>query len=165
MSANGMRIVLSRTKDGVIFQIKASDFVENFMRSLGNGTLEEVELSGTAWGPLTQTSLKVYNASPESLTTMESQVRYQLSAPGSKLISGANYDGQVFYNLSFLRLVGISSPDGVRFLLRNTVLNHEGLLDLRDKLTQLCKQFHTDFIRPIEAEGYIYQSTTQENLI
>jgi hypothetical protein len=162
-SETGIRLVLSRTKDGVVLSVKTNPTVEAFMRALGDGTMQDVNTWNNKWATLPgDKPLMIWNADVNTITEMSNGTRYRLDSPGSKLEFPPDYGNQSIYNLSFFRIVGASEGDGVRFLIKNTVIGKDGLLDMRDKLISLSKQLYVDFIRPVEASGFIYQTATQE---
>lgn len=158
-----IRILFSRNKEGIVITVKTNDMVENFMRSLGAGDPQDVTAYGAKWGALDR-PLLIYPGDMNTIATLSEGARYRLDMPGSRLDLAQDF-GAAVYNLSFFRLVGISQPGGVRFLLKNTVMGKDGLLDMRDKLVSYSKQLYTDFIRPIEAEGSIYRASTQETYL
>jgi hypothetical protein len=79
---------------------------------------------------------------------------YTLADPGQELIQSRS--GMV--NLGFLRLVGISSQDGVTFTV-DGVYSPGEIKRIEGLISRATKRFYTDFLLPVELEVTI---STQE---
>lgn len=100
---------IHKTAKGLIVRAKADPRIEDFLKDLAAGEVEGVSLYGRYWHPVKPDGeLKVYKIPKGSLQDMPG-VHFNL--PGAAFRH--TNDGTL--NLSFLRLVGIGSPEGVRF--------------------------------------------------
>ena len=99
-------ISIRRGPKGLELGVKADPKLETFIKSLGSGIKEQVEAYGRSWYSLTPgKSLEVY-----PLENSLHADAYTLDAVTELFKSR---DGRT--NLSFLRIVGISEPEGIRF--------------------------------------------------
>lgn len=97
---------MNRGKKGLELYVKTDPRVEDFMKSLGNGGKDGLEAYGRDWFPLEKDMLHVYKIE----RSVDSKT-YTLSLPAEPLRSLR--DGKI--NLSFLRIVGIGDPQGIKF--------------------------------------------------
>lgn len=99
---------IGRGRRGLDFYVKTVPEVENFMKALGAGKKEQVDAYGRDWFSLEENGkLEVYQMDRE----LPPSPTYTLTSIAEPL-RGAK-SGKI--NLSFLRLVGISDPGGVKF--------------------------------------------------
>lgn len=160
-----MKIRFRRDSAGVKVTVQTSEFFENYMKSLGNGTAELVTRYGKLWLPEDATKpLEVWQADANLLAQlMGNGTRYRLDLPGKNLdLSGDYYQNTV--NLSFLRLVGASKPDGITFTLKNQVYSLEGLRDLKDLIGKAAKNLYVEFMRPADLSINLTQIRYDEKL-
>ena len=99
-------LAIDRGPKGLEVYVKTDPRVEDFVKSLGNGKNESVEIYGRSWYSLTGKDLEIHQIE----RSLESR-SYTLEAPAETFRSAR--DGRV--NLSFLRIAGIGEPQGVRF--------------------------------------------------
>lgn len=158
-----------RTQNGIGVHVKTSPEFEEFIRSLGDGNTQTLTAACTLpygetvkkWTPVDgQPELELYNIQLEYCETVMAGQRARLDMPGYPL----EVDGNLGYipnaNVSFLRLKGIGSPDGVKFVVMGTVISKPGFLDLRDRVIRIIKRINSDYVSPLKASGYFYEATT-----
>jgi hypothetical protein len=165
---------LKRTTQGLLVTIKTHPNVEKFMQRLSGNNVMPVQSMGRNW--LTEwtdpATGEKHMINPEPLrayqffTSIEpfrtndgmwvniDRLGHPLSEVTSESRSGM---AEEQLNLSFLRLVGTSNPDGVKFLLRS-VHSTGALRKLRDSIQNAQNIFYNDYIRTIE---YVVTSATQ----
>ena len=138
---NGGRIMalhLARCKAGIRIDVKAAPLVEDFFRQWALGMApESLGNYGRQWSPTDPTKrLNVYPLHSERIE----QERYSLWHPGR----GLSFDGRT--NISFLRLEGISNPDGVSFTVEE-VMSKSELDNLADRIKLGCGWFYAEYIK------------------
>lgn len=138
-----IRINLNRRKNdcGIEMNIEAVPKVEEFMANLGSGQSDPIEAYGRSWASFDpEHQIRVYRMfePPDGR-----HVRYELDQPSSAFRNPTN--GKI--NVSFLRMVGISDPDGVKFRVTTPISNGE-LEDLAKTLTFASRQFILDYMTP-----------------
>lgn len=153
---------LKRNLDGVLLNVKATHMVEKFMESLGDGTRQDVGVLGRNWAPVKDTdpALFVYQAATAQLNTLCEGSRFRLDTVGRGIELPADFGVDVV-NLAWLRLVGISSPDGVTFRLRNVAYSLDGLRSMKNKIGTAARNLYADFIRPVDMSVCITQFPTK----
>jgi hypothetical protein len=130
---------------GVLVTVKALPIVEEFMRSLGNGTKVAVETVGRQWTPAFKGQvLEVYHMDSSNSAGMQ----YSLSYVGSSLVTDD------LPNLSILRLVGIGSEEGVTFGIKS-VYSLPRLRQVRDLLIESSRAFYLDYVRPVTLKASV----------
>jgi hypothetical protein len=99
-------LTVGRHFHGLEVHAKVVPQVEEFVKALGDGSTEYSDMFDRAWFPLKgDDRLKVYVVKDLIASN------YTIGRPGSEF----KYPKDMRINLSFLRLVGIGSPSGVRF--------------------------------------------------
>lgn len=99
-------LAISRGPRGLEVFAKTDSRIEDFIKTLGSGKKDTVEVYGRSWYGLGPTDLEIH--------TIDRNIpndRYTLEAVAEGWKS--NRDDRT--NLSFLRIVGIGSPEGIRF--------------------------------------------------
>lgn len=99
-------LAIERGPKGLEIYAKADPRVEDFVKALGSGKTDGIEVYGRSWYPLAGKDLFIHQLE-RNLTSSE----YTLDAVSESFKS--QRDGRV--NLSFLRIVGIGDPQGIRF--------------------------------------------------
>lgn len=164
---------LRRSAQGLLVNVKAHPRVEEFMARLSNGDQQAVTTVGRHWlTEYTEADSKVKHVIRERPLTAYvlynplDQIRMndgiwvntdRLGHPLLELSDRNNGMPEETLNLSFLRLVGISDPEGVSFLIRS-VHSMSGLRKLRDLVQNAQNIFYTDYIKTIE---YTVTTATQ----
>lgn len=104
-----LQISIDRRSKGLEVYIKADPRVEEFMASVSNGKFESLESYSRNWcGKDPLNPLKVYVLDRELTSN-----GYLLNNVCGNLIDGRTSN----VNLSFLQFVGISNPEGIRFMI------------------------------------------------
>jgi len=143
---------------GLTMTIKVHPRIEQFMRSLGTGTGEDVKRYGRYWSAEQGKVLLVYDMSnPLGITSMPNGVSFRLDRPGH-LISEQALDGMGHnnscVNLSFLRLLGASEGIGVNFHV-NGVYTLDAIKQMRDKIGEAAQVFYIAYIKPVDLDVMI----------
>lgn len=101
-------LALGRSRAGLEVWVKAAPTLEDFMKGLSDGGKSEpTESFGRKWQPTgIGAELRVYNLNHPGYPKGGD---YTINKPG-------DYFDNDLVNLSFLRLVGISDPAGIRFI-------------------------------------------------
>lgn len=99
-------LAIDRGPKGLEIYVKTDPRVEAFVKALGNGYPDNVEIYGRSWFSLTPAVLEVHQLGRNLESSM-----YTLEAVAENF--RASTEGPV--NLSFLRIVGVGDPQGVRF--------------------------------------------------
>lgn len=123
--------------------LRAHPSIEEFFEGLSNGGTDSLESYGRFWSsPKPETPQRVYKMGRE----VDGGYNYALNNPSGMLES--DRDGNPAPNISFLRLVGIGTPEGVKFLI-NTPIHIAGLRALESKLANAVRLFANDYIVPV----------------
>lgn len=119
--------------------VKVDPMVEQFVKSLGDGTYKELPAGLGIMGPLTEDKLEYcswgngeFAVPPLSGYTLDG-IRHGLIMDGDQV------------NLSFLRFKGIS--EGLYFGLR-TLYSFSAMKDIKHKVSQAYREFCRDYIVP-----------------
>ena len=141
---------VSKAGASYAIKVKALPFIEEFMKSLGDGKSQHVEAWGKDWLSVPEPDgvvrpLMIYTMN--DLSSAHSQ-GYTLDNPGHPIYS---YHEDGLFNLSFLRIVGISDGDGVTFGM-STPANLTMMETLRDQVNKYVGQFFRDYIRPVHLQ-------------
>lgn len=129
---------LKRGLKGLEVSVKTLPEVEAFVKSLGDGKFDPVEAYGRSWYPL---------GHPLNVYRLETDVQ----SAGFTLLNVT--EGFKIYktnkiNLSFLRLVGIGSPAGVRFGTEG-VHSRQFLKDIGVSIVNETRSLIHDYITPV----------------
>lgn len=142
---------LRRTKDGLRVDVKVHPDVEHYFNNLSHGQHENVRAYGKNWAPID----KVDGSQGEALRVWVfnwPQGHEDFLNPGTMHQPGGTprlENGRV--NISFLRLVGASRPEGVSFIW-NAMLGDEELRRLASQFHRAQERFYTEFVKPTEVE-------------
>lgn len=113
-------LTLDRGKKGLEFFLRADPRIEDFMKSLGGASpLEAVEMYGREWYPTSGKPLLIYamerDLPPSPTYTLSKPAEPFRNPTSSSREISLNASASNRLNLSFLRLAGISNPDGFSF--------------------------------------------------
>lgn len=137
----------SKAKVGLTLVVKARPELENFMQHLSEGRIVSSDaFAADGWTNLdTGKSLDVYQ-----IDNKAANLNYSLTHVGSPLLVGNDRVGEnALVNLSFLRLVGISTTEfGIRIGIPGA-FSAQYVQDVRLKLPQVLGQFLKDFVVPM----------------
>lgn len=133
-----------RSPGGLTMHLRAHPAVEEFFKRLGNGTKKPVEVYGKQWEALAaDTPVEIYHMNGPLLAMQQGQ-RFRIDNPGDKF-----YDENGLLNMSFLRIAGISTKNGVQFGIRG-VYSLEKLRELQEVLGAAAKQLYRDYIKTVD---------------
>lgn len=140
-------ILFSRSHAGLTIHVSARPEVEEFVQQLGAGETVDVRTVGRHWTPAGKDAnpLLVYALTAETGILHNGMCLYRLDQPGWPIILSGEGVAPVV-NLSFLRLVGISGPNGVSFNLRG-VYTLETLRATSDRVMQAAGQFYASYLK------------------
>lgn len=136
-----LEMSVGRTAGRLDIWLKALPEIEQFFKGLSGDRKELVEAFDREWFSFEKQPIHIYwlEKDPGGLAT------YTTIRPGSALISPR--DGK--FNLSFLRIAGISSPEGVRFGV-NGPCSKPFVKDISDLILKETNKFLYDFIVPVQ---------------
>lgn len=144
-------INLQRAKGGIAVSAKVHPVVEDFLRSWGDGSAQDVNLHGRSWFPLKPggAPLMVWKLSQDpGSQPLDRATTYRIARAGHPLIESIEVANDTV-NLSFLRLCGISEGSGVSFGVKG-VFTEVAIRELGDKLVNAAKVFYVSYMRPID---------------
>jgi hypothetical protein len=121
--------------------------IEEFFRQWGGG-IQESPMHGRVWKS-SKTGEPIRLWSFETRLPSIDGADYNIIHTGTPLV---NEMGQV--NLSFLRLVGASNPDGQRFIIEQVISNKE-LTRMGERISRASEAFYLDFIRPVKLNVFV----------
>lgn len=135
---------LRRHKMGIKVKVRVKPEIEEFFRQWGGG-VEIPPTHGRLWRAL--------DDKPITLWSFEEPLkdgRYDLVSAGASLLN--SYEGTP--NLSFLRIVGASGPEGREFIVES-VASTEEIERISNKIGRAGDQFYLDYIRPVNINIYV----------
>lgn len=139
-----IEIDMDRAPAGLVIRVKAVPEVEEFMKGLGNGAADNVQLYGKDWFPIDRSMTNtVYNIDDRADAVVTPT--YCINRVVEPLINSRDNR----FNLSFLRLVGISSPQGVNFTIATPFSKPYVRGTLSPRISEECKNLLRDFIVPL----------------
>ena len=154
-----VRVLLRRTSKGLAVNVQAHRAVEEFFRANAEGHTVDARTVGRFWSHPEDTAearkpLIAYDRRTSTLDMQNydggSNNFERLGQPLSEpIISRASGLATKQANLSFLRLQGISEPDGVTFILRG-VYSTEAVREMKDIIANGVKQFYASYLKPVE---------------
>ena len=108
---------IGRTAKGLEVRVILHPDVEECFKTISNGEAQPITLFGRKWQ--SPQPLDVYDipASMAGVGLVSGTVGYRLDIPGRELIIADPTTGLRVVNMSFVRLVGASGPEGVSFYL------------------------------------------------
>lgn len=161
---------LSRDAKGILIHLKVVPELEQFFKALGDGNLhtpDAYNFNGAnqfgRWTPIDGTALEVYAADAHNLEVLCAGQKFRLDAVNQPLEVDASLGYVSNINLSFLRLKGIGSETGVRFLIAGGVMSKTGIYELRDKIIRSIKHIYSEYVMPTRAQGVVYETHIQED--
>lgn len=142
-SVTWFEMEIDRTRkgqNGLVFFVRTEPRIEELMRTLGRGT-DTIEAYGKTWFPVDQgQSIDVYRLERDNVSSPQ----YTINAPSEGLIS--TKDGRL--NLSFLRFVGTSSPNGIKFGVEGIYTRDYVKEKLRPLILTQVRNFVQDYLVP-----------------
>ena len=130
---------LRRTDDGIDIHVTASPKIEAFFKRWSGGLQEDSRTYGRMW--TSKDPLKLWSF-PRDGTIRDI---YTLWYPCGPL----EEDGQL--NMTFLRMVGISEPGGIRYTCEQ-VASTESLEKVCFQMKRAGRRFYSEFIEPVHMQ-------------
>ena len=141
---------ISRTSDGSLhIWVRTVPQIENFIKSLGNGKVDPIGAYGTEWFSLDDNDLTVHRTDKKTI----SGSTWTLDSVGTSIVSSAEMG--VKTNLGFLKLVGIGTPEGVRFGVKGP-FGIDFLTRFGREITNEARNFVQEYIVPVNISLKIY---------
>ena len=152
--SDAIDIILRRHRDGIKLTIKTIPEVEEFFRRWSGGMTERPQ-HGRLWRsgddrPMDLWALGITNLSPNA------------SRPWTLLHSGLGfYTDHSYPNISFLRMVGVSGPEG-RDIIIEALVGRGEIATLGQRLSDACNMFYTEYIQSVNIRAVVnvYQLPT-----
>lgn len=160
-----IRMAFKRVPKGLFVNVRTSPEIEEYMKGLGDG-LEILDVGeyGRQWSPfLSDTELKVYGLPTEDGLMgwiRNGNSSYRIDRVGQRLFEGGDMDSRLGVNLSFLRLVGTSAPEGVTFTVHG-VFSSGVVKEFEKTFADAADGFYQNFLKPVNVQ--IVLSTTAGN--
>lgn len=156
---------LSRAGVGLRIRVRCHPIIEEFFQGCQGMTTPIIDnvadFGRRMWEPTrgdSRRELQVYGIPRELQGEFAiNNIRYRLDRPGdaiflpSGLDGGALVRGAKVLNLSFLRLVGTSSEDGVPFYISG-VYSEDTMNELEAAITAASQEIYRQFMKPIRIE-------------
>lgn len=153
---------ITRAGVGLRYTVKCHPDVEDFFRfnqGLTDPSIEPVENYGREWfrprGSCDESPLMVYGLS-DSLAGERGvgNLHYRLDRPGESILISrrdAHLTGipTKTLNMSFLRLVGTSNPEGVSFVVHG-VFGDDLVTEIENNITIACRELYRQYMMPLE---------------
>ena len=155
-----VRISLIRSVRGLRVEVKAHPVIEEFFKQNAvhpgqpEPTTQQVNSLGRYWQPSGKegVTLSAYDRVTALPITLGTDDMANLDRVGQPLLEPyAHPTGRRSHNvnLSFLRLVGISEPEGVVFYVRG-VHSIELVRETKEKLSDGVRRFYASYLKPVE---------------
>lgn len=128
--------------------------VEEFFKTKAAGLKIDVNAVGRGWK--SEEGLKAYDVYQYS--NVQSSV-YELTSLGKDLKAQKDFrDGLV--NLSWLRLAGISRPEGITFKIKG-IYSPSKIIEMSEVLRDAFKDFYEDHLMDVSVEQIIYTESKE----
>lgn len=149
--ATWFQVGISQGKNGIIVDLKAHPKVEDFFRGLSNDQTKLVDSLNKSWFDVQEAGLKFYSF-PNGLVQEGDGFSFQMPGYGFDLNAeiGPPYSGEGS-NISCLRLVGISNPEGVRLGVKG-IMSLNVQRTLAKNLTHNVRKFVRGYINTARVE-------------
>ena len=151
-----VRASLRRSKSGLIVQTQADPSIEDLFREWGGGNYDYASNEGRGW--VSDTPLRVWELRQNPGVMEHSSGSYSVGHAGGSLV----LPGGVI-NLSFLRVVGVSTPPGITFEVRG-VFTLDSIREIAKKITSASKSFYRDFVLPVDISVAITSNQQETRL-
>lgn len=135
---------INRGKDGLVVYVKTDPRIEALFAGMSGGSKEPVEAYGAQWYPIGEKKLEIHAL----LSDLQPSSTYVTSSPGEALTIPLKGSGTERVNISFLRLVGIGSPEGVTFGIVGP-FSREYIRDVQAKILKQVRNLIQDYVLPI----------------
>lgn len=152
-------IDFKRSRHGLTIICQAHQAIEELFQSWGTGEKQPIRAHGGYWKGLRGNELEVYQlAKLIGVQKSAGGVYYTIDRPGQELYLQDRDYGQVV-NLSFLRLVGVSTPSGVAFTVAG-VHDTETYDSLCKVIPTAIERFYATYLMPVDVKLRIFTETT-----
>lgn len=147
-----VQVLISRTSLGLQLTARAHPSIEAMFRTDAKFPIER---AGKSWLHIGDKPLEFYSGSLSDTLTVDGPDGFRLD------LLGRNFDpvNDAMTNLSFLRLVGISNPEGVTFGVKG-VFSLAATKELRDRIGASTKRFYAEFLKPVDFEATLVMNQT-----
>ena len=141
-------ITVRRHRDGIRLTIKTRPEVEEFFQRWSGGIIERPQ-HGRLWRslppevPLNMWAMGMQNMGPSSSRP------YSLIHGGLSFYADNNHP-----NISYLRLCGVSNPEG-RDIIVETLIGRGEIATLAQRLSDACNQFYYEYIQPVNMRAVV----------
>jgi hypothetical protein len=144
-----IQVTLARNGEGLRVSAKVHPRVEEFMRILNNGNVQDIRTYSRLWTPPSGSELTAYTGGKVTggSFVLEDGSQYTLDQLGQPM-HVPNGTPAPTLNLSFLRLVGISVNDGVSFTIKG-VFSTDAMKRMKEQMSLATRKFYVDFVRPV----------------
>lgn len=140
-------IELRRHRHGIRVRIHTMPEVEAFFEQWSSG-LQERPSVGRLWKPIPDETLNLWTFGMGNMGPSTHR-------PYSLVHSGLGFFIEGGYpNLSFLRLVGVSNPDG-RSLIVEAVMGRSEITQLGQRLSEACNMFYGEYLQPVNVRAVV----------
>lgn len=137
-----LEMTLKRGGRGLEMWVKGQPEIEEFFKGLSRGRTQPMSLYGRDWfHPDDSKDIRVYDLDESRVTV---GTGYLLNKVAESLEDGRTNK----VNLSFLRFEGISSPEGIKFIVAGPY-SKDYSTTIADKLIKQSSQMIKDFIVPV----------------
>lgn len=146
---------------GLTYHVRVDPRIEAFVRQLGQGENIDVFNYANDWTPISPANMSIYSFPQASDAAMRAQGFTMLFPGGLPTLAAKaiglreTVPGEEFVNMSFLRIVGISSPEGVTFGI-NSAHSTPYVRKLLSDITNHMKVIIRDYISPLKLSSRIY---------
>lgn len=141
---NMISVRLRRGPTGIRIHAKANPIFERYFESHA-GTASPVSDFHREWRvDKGASSLKVWDTTLHAGVQRGSGASYRVDVPGYMLVMDSEC-----VNMSFLRLVGISSPEGITFEVKGA-FTRKYVQNLGQMIMQAGKALYQDFLKPVD---------------
>lgn len=139
---------VQRTSRGLVLRVQLHPVVEDFIKNSSNGDFTPVKMFGRKWTPCDDLCVYDIPSSMLGIVGVDGELSYRLDKPGWDLFTTDERTGRKVINMSFLRLVGASQPDGVAFSVGG-VYERSDVTWIASAINDAGKAIYTQYIRPM----------------
>lgn len=155
-----LNINVRRALGGVNFSVKAAPAVEALFKSWGDGGSRRVhEYVRDGWLPVGGARLNVYNlAKPAGVSMGDDGEPFCIDNPGYPILGQHPTSGQDnVLNMSFLRLEGISTDQGISFSIKG-VYTLEMMKKIVDRIRFASRRIYNSYLKQADFNLQVFTS-------
>jgi len=149
-----------RSPKGLQMSCQAHAVVEEFMNVAGNGEVSPIEHYGRKWTRQgSDAILQVYDipASMNGTQMINTKAGYRIDIPGREVVYNDDRSGLKVVNMSFLRLVGVSGPEGVSFNVAG-VHSEEDAIWIATQIREASRVIYNQYMKPLAIRIHLEDS-------